>query len=273
MSGTILNLPVSIEGAFEMTRLPQEASTRLFYRIKRVAKPPVIFMQLTDDSHSLPDIIRTNEILTHCAIPTAKIHKYSIDEKWLLQSDLGDETLLQHLQENLPFESYQKAIGHILTLQQNTNLDTLPHYGEDDYIREAMLFCEYFLQPLKLSTHLMKQTEFAIFNLAKEMSTIPKSAVHKDFHSNNIMVCINELFVIDQQDMCQGPYTYDLASLLYDCYIDWPESVTEALIEHFHPAYATQPIPSNIGLSNKSSRITTTVPQMYWPVLSFSSTR
>ena len=77
MSGTILNLPVSIEGAFEMTRLPQEASTRLFYRIKRVAKPPVIFMQLTDDSHSLPDINRTNEIL-RLRIPTAKIHKYSM---------------------------------------------------------------------------------------------------------------------------------------------------------------------------------------------------
>ena len=47
--------------------------------------------------------------------------------------------------------------------------------------------------------------------------------VHRDFHSRNLMPQPDgQLAVIDFQDAVAGPVTYDLASLLRDCYIQWP---------------------------------------------------
>jgi N-acetylmuramate 1-kinase len=50
--------------------------------------------------------------------------------------------------------------------------------------------------------------------------------VHLDYHSRNLMLPADglPLAVIDFQDAVLGPPTYDLASLLYDCYQDYLES-------------------------------------------------
>ena len=51
----------------------------------------------------------------------------------------------------------------------------------------------------------------------------PRVLVHRDFHSRNLMLQPGgELAVIDFQDAVTGPVSYDLVSLLRDCYIQWP---------------------------------------------------
>jgi len=55
----------------------------------------------------------------------------------------------------------------------------------------------------------------------------PQVFMHRDFHSANLMVMNEEVGILDFQDAFIGPVTYDLVSLLRDCYIDWPtERVT-----------------------------------------------
>ena len=47
--------------------------------------------------------------------------------------------------------------------------------------------------------------------------------VHRDFHSRNMMLLADgEMALIDFQDAVVGPITYDLVSLLRDCYVRWP---------------------------------------------------
>jgi len=47
--------------------------------------------------------------------------------------------------------------------------------------------------------------------------------MHRDYHSANLMVLPNQgVGILDFQDAFLGPMTYDLVSLLRDCYIDWP---------------------------------------------------
>lgn len=65
----------------------------------------------------------------------------------------------------------------------------------------------------------------------------PQGVMHRDFHSRNLMVCsegegdpvpaLSELAIIDFQDMVMGPLSYDLVSLLKDCYVRWPDEVLE----------------------------------------------
>ena len=47
----------------------------------------------------------------------------------------------------------------------------------------------------------------------------PQVFVHRDYHCRNLMVtCENNPGIIDFQDAVIGPVTYDLVSLLKDCY-------------------------------------------------------
>ncbi len=51
----------------------------------------------------------------------------------------------------------------------------------------------------------------------------PRVFVHRDYHSRNLMVCPGaNPGILDFQDAVHGPLTYDLVSLLRDCYIAWP---------------------------------------------------
>ena len=51
----------------------------------------------------------------------------------------------------------------------------------------------------------------------------PQVFVHRDYHSRNLMVTDeNNPGILDFQDAVEGPLTYDLVSLLKDCYVRWP---------------------------------------------------
>jgi len=63
--------------------------------------------------------------------------------------------------------------------------------------------------------------------------------VHRDFHSRNIMITSeNEIGVIDYQDAMSGAITYDLVSLLKDCYIKYPRVEVEKLVLLFRDKLA-----------------------------------
>lgn len=61
--------------------------------------------------------------------------------------------------------------------------------------------------------------------------------MHRDYHSRNLMLDKKnpaEPGVIDFQDAVIGAVTYDLVSLLKDCYISWPREKVEAWVKYFH---------------------------------------
>jgi aminoglycoside/choline kinase family phosphotransferase len=64
--------------------------------------------------------------------------------------------------------------------------------------------------------------------LAENALAQPQVCVHRDYHSRNLMVTAkNNPGILDFQDAVIGPVTYDLVSLLRDCYIEWPQARVE----------------------------------------------
>ena len=62
----------------------------------------------------------------------------------------------------------------------------------------------------------------------------PQVFMHRDFHSRNIMMLADSnLGIIDFQDAVLGPITYDIVSLLRDCYIRWPDAEIKSLFTYF----------------------------------------
>ena len=65
----------------------------------------------------------------------------------------------------------------------------------------------------------------------------PQVFVHRDYHSRNLMVTAsNNPGILDFQDAVEGPLTYDLVSLLKDCYIRWPVEQIRRWVLDFHNA-------------------------------------
>jgi aminoglycoside/choline kinase family phosphotransferase len=57
----------------------------------------------------------------------------------------------------------------------------------------------------------------------------PVVCVHRDYHSRNLMQTEeHNPGILDFQDAVIGPVTYDLVSLLKDCYIAWPRQQVES---------------------------------------------
>jgi aminoglycoside/choline kinase family phosphotransferase len=66
--------------------------------------------------------------------------------------------------------------------------------------------------------------ESAFDLLVKAALEQPRVFVHRDYHSRNLMVCDDaNPGILDFQDAVHGPLTYDLVSLLRDCYVAWPQ--------------------------------------------------
>ena len=58
--------------------------------------------------------------------------------------------------------------------------------------------------------------------------------IHRDFHSRNLMVTDkNNPGVLDYQDAMIGPMTYDLVSLLKDCYIKWDNELIYKMVKTY----------------------------------------
>lgn len=193
----------------------------------------MIFMQVNDTTHNITSIVQSQKKLKTCAIPCAEIINFSTEGGWIVQNDLGDQHLLKSVTERGFTDLYQDAIQHIIRLQTRASGDDLPYYAQDDFIREANLFVSEFVTTLPLSRHIVSQINYAIRELANEIAAIPTTVVHKDYHSSNLIEYKNKIHVIDQQDMCIGPWTYDIASLLFDCYISWSDDIVNLLANDF----------------------------------------
>jgi len=69
--------------------------------------------------------------------------------------------------------------------------------------------------------------------IVAELAAEPRVLCHRDYHSRNLMLNGDQLFIIDFQDARMGPDTYDLASLLRDSYMDLTEDVVDELLAYF----------------------------------------
>jgi aminoglycoside/choline kinase family phosphotransferase len=150
------------------------------------------------------------------------------EQGFLLLSDLGTCTYLMALNDGTVERLYGDALGALLVLQAcgPTEPGLLPAYDRTLLMNEMELFRHWLLQrylgiaPDPAIDEMLGGTFTWLADSALEQ---PHVAVHRDYHSRNLMVTEhNNPGILDFQDAVVGPVTYDLVSLLRDCYIDWP---------------------------------------------------
>ena len=104
----------------------------------------------------------------------------------------------------------------------------MPKYNNDVLIKEANLFCQWYVEknlPKSLKEKFTKKFLKIIKKLTLNLKLKNTVFVHRDFHVSNLMLFNNKIGVIDSQDALIGNKAYDLASLVDDVRLKTPKSL------------------------------------------------
>ena len=165
---------------------------------------------------SLP-FVQIGEWMKESGINVPKIHQHNLDLGFMVLSDFGDFHFQDAL-ENKDRESlYKRATNEIVNFQSSllNSEKKLPTFSSEWQVKELDIFREWCLPDLS-------DIEYREITsvLVNAIDQIPKAFMHRDFHCRNILLCNEDkLGVIDFQGAMFGPVTYDLVSLLRDCYV------------------------------------------------------
>jgi aminoglycoside/choline kinase family phosphotransferase len=212
-----------------------DASFRRYFRVWHDGRT-YIAMDAPPGREDLGPFIQVAEILAASGVNVPRVLERDADRGFLLMTDLGSRVYLDALREGEdPDRLYGDAITALVRIQSQAPAGArrLPAYDAGRLQQEMALFPEWFLSRhlgLRLSARELGLIERAVAQLTEAALGQPQVLVHRDYHSRNLMVCDKNPGILDFQDAVRGPATYDLVSLLKDCYISWPrESVLEWL--------------------------------------------
>ncbi len=202
-----------------------DASFRRYFRISLPDKR-LIAMDAPPDKENIPAFINVADLLARSDVRVPVIHHQNLLDGFLVLEDFGSQSVLDKLTADNADELYGNALDGLLKLQINTDIENcgLPHYNEALLSRELGIFEEWFIDKemsLAIPEPIWDDVCQLLIDSALEQ---PTTCVHRDYHSRNLMVLKDNVpGVIDFQDAVVGPVTYDLVSLLRDCYIAWPQ--------------------------------------------------
>jgi N-acetylmuramate 1-kinase len=204
-----------------------DASFRRYFRVTR-GEDTYIVMDAPPDKEDLGPFSSVARLLLRIGVNVPVILATDSKRGFLLLSDLGVRQYLDELAVETADRLYADALGALSAMQtaDGAMARDLPRYSHALLMREMDLMPEWFLgSHLRLQVSAaergMLAGQFEI--LAQSALAQPAAFVHRDYHSRNLLVTESDNpGILDFQDAVWGPVTYDLASLLKDCYIAWP---------------------------------------------------
>lgn len=224
---------------FILKPLAGDASFRRYFRLY-FGEHTYVVMDAPPEKEPITPFINISKTLTKNGIHTPQAYATEYTQGFALLEDFGDQPLLKALTPQHADFFYKIAINTLMKIQQcSTDVPALPHFDKAHMLQELALFQQWFVQnylQMQLSLEEEQLLHHTFDWLINEINQQPQVFIHRDYHSRNLMVIVAQetpdLGVIDFQDAMRGPFTYDLVSLLKDCYIQWPREQILAWITY-----------------------------------------
>jgi aminoglycoside/choline kinase family phosphotransferase len=234
----LASLPELSEFSFESAS--NDASFRRYFRL-REGEGSYIVMDAPPDREDSRPFVKVAQAFESIGLNVPHIYACDLSQGFMLLEDLGSELYLDRLSANTVNRLYGDALGALATLQACGPRDGLPPYDRTLLTQEMALFRDWLLVKelgLTLTDEERTMLEQVFALLADSALQQPQVCVHRDYHSRNLMVTPrHNPGILDFQDAVTGPVTYDLVSLLRDCYVAWPkEQVRDWVMGYFELA-------------------------------------
>lgn len=213
-----------------------DASSRRYFRILRDSDSFIVMDSPPEHNDNRPflDICRR---LNQAGINVPTVIRSDLQAGVILITDLGSTHYLDVLDENSAGDLYKDAIHTITAMQAEVDTAGLAVYDELALRKELNLFPEWYVgkhKGLMLDDAQNSCLESTFALCVASALEQPIAFVHRDYHSRNLMLRKkHNPGILDFQDAVRGPVTYDIVSLLKDCYISWPDDFVYSQLEDF----------------------------------------
>lgn len=222
--------------SFELKPASEDASFRTYHRLFLKEKTYIV-MDAPPPEEDCRPFVQISQTLLDAGINVPVIHHVNTELGFLVLDDFGDALYLDELSADTADQLYFDAIKTLVKMQSEAATKGLPEYDEALLRREMGLFTEWLLAKhlqIELSNQENASLNKLFTILVESALQQPQCFVHRDFHSRNLMVTKSDNpGVIDYQDAVVGPVSYDLVSLLKDCYIKWPKQKVDVWVAFY----------------------------------------
>ena len=220
---------------YQKTPLTGDGGLRSYTRIQWNKKSGILVSSFEKKQREL-FLLRQKEL---ASVSIQVPHLRFIQEKgsYIFLEDLGDVTLEKMVLNESPLvlSYYHQALDHMRDLQQKAQVFLWKTYSSDLFLKEMLWTQKYLIKEWlnigftdSFLNGVIKEWE----KICSSLVRFPSLPAHRDYHSRNLMIKNQKIYMIDFQDAGVFPRFYDLASLLYDPYTNLSDLQRENIIQY-----------------------------------------
>lgn len=244
---TRMHFPRLDVAEIEINPIPKGGSDRKFYRIHCSPEQALILVKYNLEREENRHYVHIAKFLGEHGIRVPEIYFHDPEEGLIWLEDLGERDLYGYRDEvwlvrRTLYESALVQIATLHGLSESVCVEMKQHlpaeFNSELYLWEQ----SYFFENCLGRYFNIDRTKLALLaglrplkEIAERLASFPRVLVHRDFQSQNIIIRNGEAYLIDFQGMRPGLAEYDLASLLYDPYVDLPEKQRGELTAYIAP--------------------------------------
>jgi aminoglycoside/choline kinase family phosphotransferase len=225
------------------------ASGRTIVRVKSPVHTPFIGVHWTEEREDNAQFVPVAQFLKQARLRVPEILYERSRHRVALVEDMGDIDLLslkdKPFDERLPFyRSAFEQVDKLFYAKPPKDFHLMPPFDTALYRWEQEYFFEYFVEDYlgKDASALRNNPDFIA--LAERLGTVSRHLVHRDFQSQNLMISGGKVYMIDFQGLRRGRQEYDLASLVFDPYMNHSATEREILLDLWEDIADERPEPS-----------------------------
>jgi hypothetical protein len=252
---TRMHFPRLDVAEIEISPIQRGGSDRKFYRIHCAAEQKLILVKYNLEREENRHYVQIAQFLGEHGIRVPEVYFHDPAEGLIWLEDLGERDIYSYRDESWLMRRvfYESALDQIATLHALPEAvctemkEHLPaefnaalYLWEQNYFFENCLRRYFKIDKAKLAP---LSALPALKEIAERLASFPRVLVHRDFQSQNIIIRNGQAYLIDFQGMRPGLAEYDLASLLYDPYVDLSEAERAELSTYYRSRQLENGIP------------------------------
>src|SRR5712691_5810783 len=243
----------------KISPIEKGGSDRKFYRVRCSSDQSLILVKYNLEREQNRHYVEIAQFLETHEIHAPRIYFHDADEGLIWLEDLGEHDLFGYRDESWLVRRafYESALDEVRKLHQlpesvcvemrqhlPAEFNAALYLWEQNYFFENCLGRYFQVDAAKIDN---LSSLPALRDIAKKLAELPRVLVHRDFQSQNILLRNGQAYLIDFQGMRPGLAQYDLASLLFDPYVDLSRAERAELLAY----YREQQIRNGININGE----------------------
>lgn len=223
----------------EIASLTGDAGFRQYFRIVLAPDDSFIAVDAPPELSNNCAFVNVANALEKNQVSVPSVLAFDETNGFMVLEDLGDRQFFDVIAQEELLPWYKKAIDELVkisTLDYQGAVLELPDYNDAFVLTELSIFTQWLVGEylaIELTSEQQQHIERTFNVLIQNVADQPRVMMHRDFHSRNLMVQHDQIAVIDFQDAVHGAITYDIVSLLRDCYKQLSNEEISVLFDYF----------------------------------------